>query len=350
MEIGRPILSAGTKTCALCGLDISNSKRVKDPSGQYYCEPCYAAATAQLHTAAPPTAAPTEAPASVDPYDLQPMSPPPDPKEASTITDEHGLIDLAEPQDSSASSGAMLGCAHCKKLFPEKQARIDDGEFLCPACYALRHASGRSTPNAVVGKYKITDDAIASPTGPSFIHTLAGGLLLAAGAALLAWAVLVVLMLVVQPMPEFEDSILVPLIAGSLYWFSAMIMAALLLVSMLLLDRLMGGVDFGFIGVAISKAVLIGMSVTALNLLAQRYESLEIFLLIFGGILYLIGFILIFRIDYFEAVILSFINSGIYVVIALFLASTILHALYSFGFKSRTILPYDRTQFTLPAN
>ena len=33
--------AANAKRCRLCGSDVAQAKRVKDPSGNYYCEPCY---------------------------------------------------------------------------------------------------------------------------------------------------------------------------------------------------------------------------------------------------------------------------------------------------------------------
>jgi hypothetical protein len=36
-------MSEPTKICAACGIDVGRLKRVKDPAGRYYCEPCWVA-------------------------------------------------------------------------------------------------------------------------------------------------------------------------------------------------------------------------------------------------------------------------------------------------------------------
>lgn len=51
--------SVGPKVCSACGIDVSQTKRVKDERGRYFCHPCWAAryspvnAAAQLHDQVP---------------------------------------------------------------------------------------------------------------------------------------------------------------------------------------------------------------------------------------------------------------------------------------------------------
>src|SRR4051794_5638638 len=48
--------STPMKRCVVCGVDLSNAKRTKVPSGDYYCEACYRKQTAAI-AAAPSLAA-----------------------------------------------------------------------------------------------------------------------------------------------------------------------------------------------------------------------------------------------------------------------------------------------------
>jgi hypothetical protein len=47
------------KRCVVCGVDLSNAKRTKVPSGDYYCEACYAKQTAAIAAVAQPRLSPS---------------------------------------------------------------------------------------------------------------------------------------------------------------------------------------------------------------------------------------------------------------------------------------------------
>ena len=56
--------TTSAKTCTVCGMDVSAVKRTKDAAGRYYCQPCYAKASARP---APPAASSPATEASVAP-------------------------------------------------------------------------------------------------------------------------------------------------------------------------------------------------------------------------------------------------------------------------------------------
>jgi hypothetical protein len=53
---GEPLTvpSAVKKTCSACGIDVSQQKRTKDTAGNYYCDPCWKATTADPSDKAEP--------------------------------------------------------------------------------------------------------------------------------------------------------------------------------------------------------------------------------------------------------------------------------------------------------
>src|SRR5277367_5367974 len=170
-------MGAVQKICCACNADVGNQRRVKDPQGNYYCQPCYDAkrqekfATADSPAASTHAAerAPAAAVAVTDPYDFPPV--------------ETGDIGLAEDEKPvPASSPDMFGCADCKKLVASKQIRNDDGDFVCHICFSTRRAR-RSKPPTKERTSFAEEEGISAE--PGFKDNLLGGAIIAGGVVVL---------------------------------------------------------------------------------------------------------------------------------------------------------------------
>ena len=101
------------KFCRICGDDVSSKKRTKDAIGNYYCQPCYAAASVQYGVGSPADA-------------------------LANVTDGHHT------------------CATCGHSFTVEQVFDDAGSIICEGCWNARAsiavpASAEQSPTAAIG-------------------------------------------------------------------------------------------------------------------------------------------------------------------------------------------------------
>ena len=100
----------GRRSCAACGRDVSQAKRTKVPSGDYYCERCYLARSSG-DTSAPPT-------------------PPLPPVRAATNQRRHGDIKqtvagLCETQRAAHNDpGPRMHCLRSVPAFPVQPGHV----------------------------------------------------------------------------------------------------------------------------------------------------------------------------------------------------------------------------------
>lgn len=115
------------KVCSVCGMDVSNHKRVKDARGSYYCHPCW---NAKANAASVPVASPAMANASA--------------------SGDVSLDDLAELESAAASQGAtqphLVACSVCGDRFPYADIRDRDGQPVCGECFWKVAAAAASAP------------------------------------------------------------------------------------------------------------------------------------------------------------------------------------------------------------
>ncbi len=232
-----------------------------------------------------------------------------------------------------AVSGAMLGCSVCKTLVAEQNVKNVGGEFICKPCHAKREAAQRaglkgtmSMPAGVggggklPGKPVVKTGAVPQVKGARaleddghrlrFVDTLQGGLLWCGLGVLGVFVVMVGVMFLFPParMDKAGLGMLGAVIMGAVYWGLIMVKSGGLILSMLILAKMMGGVDFGFIGMAFFKAILASFILTLADYLGARMEGLGMIMMGLGGVLYILTFVLVFRLDMFESFLLALIN------------------------------------------
>jgi len=307
------------KICCACNADVANQRRVKDPQGNYFCQPCYDAKLQEklaitgsqttTGTAAKRTPAAATAAAVADPYDFPPA--------------ETGDISLADDvKPAPASSPDMFGCADCKKLVPSKQIRNDDGDFVCHICFSKRRA-GRTAKPAAKSKSFAEEEGVSSE--PGFKDSFLGGVIISGAIILLAFGIFLALnmsggennsaMLALNIVASGLEALFVALAAGSL------------IASMVILARILGGCDFGTFGGALWKSTAIMLGFFLVNVYLNRLAGMMLYGLGLRGILLILTFIVVFRLEYFEAALLTVINFFI----LLFLAFAMVVLLASIG-------------------
>jgi hypothetical protein len=301
-------MATAQKICIVCQQDVAGKKRVKDPQGHYYCEPCFAAKRDALRQARPAVAAAPAAgggellpdlPTDLGPVDIAAAPTPPPPA-------DDGMIDLApEVKPAAARQENMFGCAGCKKLVPERQIRNVDGEFVCTGCFAKRNQASRpSAPAKFKGKAAEEGDEGAAE---GFSHTLSGGLMISAGIMVAYFFVMFGLNLA-MPESKHESGVLVAGIMATVFTVFMVFRAVALIGSMFVAAQIMGGISFGLLGPVLYKSVGLFSAFTLFNFFADRFEGLWMISVGFNGVLLLIGFIVLFGLDFFEAMLLSFVN------------------------------------------
>ena len=326
------------KICCACSADVAKKKRVKDTQGNYYCEPCYAgkradkgigvAGNARSAPVAVAAAAMAPALSIADPYDFPPAS-----------SDEIGLAE-EPPVVADAASPDMFGCADCKKLVPSKQIRNDDGDFVCHLCFGSRRAKQPAVSQAPRRSFA-EQEGLSSE--PGFKDTLLGGALIAAGVVVAAFFIFLALHL--SGLEKDPGTILLAIITSGVQAVFVMFAAGSLIVSMFILARILGGCDFGTLGGALWKSTAIMLGFYLVNMYLTNLSGGIMIGLGFRGVLLVITFIVVFRLEYFEAALLSVINFFILlfliVVMAILLAS--LHRA-----MSRSRLDADAADFDRP--
>lgn len=302
-------MPAVQKLCVVCGDDLSAKKRTKDARGQYYCEPCVQKKAAQR--AAAPAAEPVLAGAVGAPAAVAP--PPAD----------DGMLDLAPVREEKPKDVPMAACSACKKLLPERQVRNVNGDFICNACFAKQN-QGKAGKLPAAGKPKMAK-AAAEEESPSselgFGETLMGGVLISLGLLAAAFGLRMGLYAM---MPADGDTI-----GGNIGWaiFTTLYIAissVVLIVSMVIAAQILGGITFGYIGSALYKSVIFFIGLSTFDFFVDRIEALGLFSFGFRFVLIAVAFILLFKIDAFEAFLLSAVNTALYWILgfALFMAAT----------------------------
>ncbi len=120
------------KICNACGKDVTQLKRIKDPSGRYYCEDCYPrdmvipnAPTTLARKPAQPVAS---SPAPVAPASDPQISPPPPPAAPSA---DHDLYDITPaPTDTRPKRAAPAVTAPAVPVSSAPPKKLDK----CPVC------------------------------------------------------------------------------------------------------------------------------------------------------------------------------------------------------------------------
>jgi hypothetical protein len=286
-------MPAVAKLCTVCGQDVASKKRVKDPEGRYYCEPCF-----QTRRAA--AGAAKGQPASVPLTNAAPK-PTADPAPAA----DDGLLDLA-PEIKPKTDEPMFGCAGCKKVVPQRQVRNIDGEFLCSSCVAKRNAPQRPAAR--------TSTKAAAEEGDENVerwwHTLSGGLMVSAGVVVLTF-VLMTALDYFTPEKGHQASLAGSLLMGVLQTVFVVFRAGGLILSMFVAARILGGISFGYIGPVLFKSLGLCAGLTIADYFIDRNESL--FMLGFGfrWVAFLVALIVLFGIDAFEAMLLSVVNTAL---------------------------------------
>jgi hypothetical protein len=310
-------MSSVQKLCSVCGEDVAARKRVKDQKGQYYCEPCFAQRRAAQPKGAPGAVrAPAGAAVAVD------LAPPA----------ENGELDLAPERKATPQETPMLGCSKCKKLKPEKQVRNVDGEFICINCFAQHNKPQPPSAKmkAAVARAKVSDEE-SEAQAEGFAHSLVGSLVISAG---IVAGYLVLMFALYYFFPDAKDSsILVAGVSAVVQTVFLVVRALALIGSMVVAAHILGGISFGYLGPAFYKSLGFFTFFTVLSFFISKSESL--FMLGFGfrwGLLVL-GFIAVFGIDYFEAVILAVVNFflGLGLTIAMIATTALLLGIVSGG-------------------
>jgi hypothetical protein len=286
--------TAPVKVCVLCKQDVTALKRVKDPAGRYYCEPCYAKAQAAKvappHQAGPqsnpiPPSAPATLPApttvAAAPIDL--------------ADDSYNLRTTANQNAAQVPSQNLLGCSACRKLFPENDVLNIDGEFVCKSCNAARSktlgyaapATGATSPQASLNAWLRTSIILAC--------TIAG-----------TWLLFLVILMFVPIVDTTGLRFLAALLGSVMLTALACVLCAIFLGGMLVTTRLFGGVEFGALGPVIVKTMIL----VILTLLLEGATFGSDWGFILFGMRRLVMLILvwaIFKLDYLEAFVLSLV-------------------------------------------
>jgi hypothetical protein len=242
------------------------------------------------------------------------------------VEDDDGIIGLADDLKKAAQPvkpEAMFGCADCKKIVPEKHIRNEDGDFVCMACFTRRR---QAAPAAAPRKklWAESEDA-GDENRETWKDTLLGGGIISACVVAVAFAAYFLLYLYLPPLRKGETppGVGYALLVGGIATVFTVFGAAALMVSMVFAGRLLGGIDFGYIGSALWKSLVLVLGFGVLSFFSDRYEAIRMLTLGFKWGLLILAFVVVFRIDFFEAMILSFVNTAIFFALAFGMAGMI---------------------------
>jgi hypothetical protein len=275
------------KVCCVCGVDVSSQKRVKDARGRYYCHPCV-----EKVRSGQPAAEPAMAQAAA-----------PAPVEASTEPQSSDELDLLPVKDHAAGDGPKAACSVCRKVLPERQVRNVDGEFVCNACYTQRQQPKRGAATARAGPAATKQEEEDNQQGDGFFHTLTGGLVYSGVALVVGLATFTALYMFLG-----DNSTGMSIVGAFLRMVFVCFSAGGLMVSMLIAARLLGGISFGYIGPVIFKSIALCTCLAVFDYFASRFETMGFLGLGFRFVVVLVALIVVFRIDGFEAFLLSAVN------------------------------------------
>jgi hypothetical protein len=275
------------KLCKRCGKDVSQTRRVKDPHGNYYCEPCYAAAKAARSAAAPK-----------DELDFADAAPAP---AKTPPADDYDLVPVQEVKEEPKAP-----CGVCKQFKPERLVQFVDGESICNSCLAARQ---NQKPGKAEKQTKRETNPDNLPTPFVIFMTSGIGVAITAVASILGTLLVMTLVFssVTQSL-EMEVPLSDTLLNAAIFTFIIIVLSGFLLVSMLIVDKLLGGVGFGSISGVIWKSMLIMTVQIALSIVGSVNETVSYSNYATGPVSNLIFFMLLFRLDFFESMLLSIAN------------------------------------------
>ena len=109
MRCGEMVVAAFRKLCCHCGRDVTRSPRLKDASGEYYCQPCWL--------------------------------------------------------DFCASQGLdpVYPCGECGGLFSDDQVYQEKTQYVCKPCFAARSTDGGNAVAALSGLAEAEESAETAP-------------------------------------------------------------------------------------------------------------------------------------------------------------------------------------------
>jgi hypothetical protein len=310
-------MPAVAKLCTVCGEDVAGKKRMKDPQGHYYCETCYSAKLAKNKAKSFKTAIGAAVPLDDDAGGValatEPTPPPSD----------DGLLDLLpEKKPEAAADEEMFGCSGCKKIVAKRQIRNLDGEFLCSSCYGKHHAQQRAN----APKYKPVakkDDEFADEHPETWKDTFIGGATISAIIFVLGCAAFIGLNYAVPARGAGEHRLVLAIAYGGVSAAFLIFRVVCLMISMIVASKIMGGMTFGSIGSALYKTFAFFSIYGIADFFFDRSES---FAMMGWGIrfaAFVVCFIALYGLDYFEAVLLSIINMGMSWVLAIGMGLTL---------------------------
>lgn len=300
------------KICCACNADVSGKKRVKDPQGHYYCQACYDARAQQKH-AAPPVPAAIAAGAALLDEELA----------------DDGEIGLAEELvPATPVQEEMFGCADCKSLVPKRQIRNDDGEFVCVPCFTKRRSATRKTTKSAPAPRKSFAEEEGGDGSIPFAHTMLGGTVISA--AILAGAFAAFIGLGIAMPEKGQSGLIFPILMAIFEVIFALFKAGALIGSMFMASNIVGGCDFGYLGSALWKSIAIVVGFGFLSFFMERNEELFMLGLAFRGIIFLLTFVIVFKLDFFEAMILSVVNYLVFWGLTIAMAILLVHAQSAF--------------------
>jgi len=288
------------KICTICGIDVSGRKRTKDSAGHYFCETCYAARLQQIKSAPAAKAQPAPAPAEEDDGLYSLSGAPSKPASAQRAVDITKLDDEAPAAEIAVTlpTGPVAPCAECGLIVPERILRELDGVRLCIKCHqaALRE------------KERVKENTIPGLAGMG----ITGIVISAVATLVITWGLMSGGVLLGIAGKGVTDTI-VAILAGAFLTAFCVLQAGLLVASMTFTSRLLGGIDFGPVAHVIWKTMVLG-GLGVLANLAQHImsdSSMAMMAWTFAPTVSFVGLLLLFKLDYFEAVILSAVNSVI---------------------------------------
>jgi hypothetical protein len=293
------------KICTICGIDVSQTRRVKDSKGNYYCQSCY---SKRAPGAAVPAALVVPAPAAPR-------------KAAKPAPKDDNMYDLVV-EEGPKQAEPLVACSECKRLVPERSARFEDDAFVCMPCVQKRNAVGK--PTRAESRRPAPDDAAPKPAG--FLQSSAGVLLTAIG-----MVVATVLACFVYGYIH-QNSLLGALIFGGVFWGYCLILGVLFMLSMLAASWYMSGMEFGNVFLAFGKAIVVVTVDQLAKRFLQGYDSLAMIIFLIEPALIIAMIMLLYRLDFGEALILMFANWLLSFMAGMFLAA----AMFSLVISARS--------------
>jgi len=150
-------------------------------------------------------------------------------------------------------------------------------------------------------KNKFENTVYEDDNPETWLHSIPGGLTVSAGVILLATIVFSLLYLI-SPSTRASSGFIAYVGVNTV---ALIIGAGVLMLSMVIAARITGGIDFGYIGSALWKSLVV---ILIYSILIHFISGYGLFSLIVGLIALVACFMSIFRIDHFEACLLAIVN------------------------------------------